>query len=63
MIRLSPDLSGSADEVTAAVQKLGLAGVVGKRRDSVYLSGDRSSTWQKMRLRKGQEFAVGGYAD
>lgn len=61
VIRLSPDLRGTAEQVTAAVQKLGLEGVVAKRRDSVYVSGDRTSTWQKMRLRGGQEFVVGGY--
>jgi bifunctional non-homologous end joining protein LigD len=60
-IRLSPDLPGTAEQVTEAVKKMGLEGVVAKRRDSVYVSGDRNSTWQKMRLRRGQEFVVGGF--
>lgn len=61
VIRISPDLNGSAEQVVSAVRKLGLEGVVAKRRDSLYLSGDRSDTWQKVRLLKGQEFVVGGY--
>ncbi|MEO6994545.1 MAG: non-homologous end-joining DNA ligase [Lacunisphaera sp.] len=61
VIRLSPALNGTADQISAAVQKLGLEGVVAKRRDSLYISGNRSISWQKMRLRKGQEFVIGGF--
>lgn len=60
-LRLSAELPGSADRVVEAVKRLGLEGVVAKRRDSIYVSGDRSRTWQKLRLRRGQEFVIGGY--
>ena len=61
VIRLSPDLPGTPDDVIPAVAKLGLEGIVAKRKDSVYISGDRSNAWQKVRLRRGQEFVIGGY--
>lgn len=60
-LRLSTVLPGEAAEVIEAVGKLGLEGVVAKRADSLYRSGDRSPDWQKVRLRKGQEFVIGGF--
>jgi bifunctional non-homologous end joining protein LigD len=60
-LRLSSELPGSARDVLAAVHELGLEGVVAKRLDSPYRAGDRSADWQKVRLRRGQEFVVGGY--
>jgi ATP-dependent DNA ligase len=44
-----------------AVRVQGLEGVVAKRLDSVYESGQRSGAWQKMRINKGQEFVIGGF--
>jgi bifunctional non-homologous end joining protein LigD len=60
-LRVSSVLPGTAAEVLAAVRRLGLEGVVAKRVDSTYRAGDRSADWQKVRLRRGQEFVVGGY--
>jgi bifunctional non-homologous end joining protein LigD len=34
---------------------------VAKRLDSRYEPGQRSGTWQKMRINAGQEFVIGGY--
>jgi len=39
----------------------GVEGVVAKRRDSGYEASQRSGTWQKMRVTRGQEFVIGGY--
>ncbi len=39
----------------------GLEGLVAKRLDSRYESGERSGAWQKMRVNAGQEFVIGGY--
>src|SRR5690606_29986637 len=55
-------LEGAGSDVLAAVTGLGLEGVVAKRSDSIYVSGDRSTAWQKMRVGLGQEFVVGGYS-
>lgn len=43
------------------VGDLGLEGVVGKRPGSTYRPGERSDTWQKVRIKSEQEFVVGGY--
>jgi bifunctional non-homologous end joining protein LigD len=41
---------------------MALEGIIGKRRDSGYLSG-RSSTWIKLKCRRRQEFVIGGYSE
>jgi len=58
---LSQELPGTAAQVVAAVQGLGLEGVIAKRRDSRYDAGQRPGTWVKLKLDKQQEFVVGGY--
>jgi bifunctional non-homologous end joining protein LigD len=58
---LSDALPGTAAQVIDAVSRLGLEGVVAKRKDSRYQSGERSGTWLKLKLDRQQEFVVGGY--
>jgi bifunctional non-homologous end joining protein LigD len=41
--------------------KIGLEGVVAKRKDSRYESGERSGAWVKLKLDKQQEFVIGGF--
>jgi DNA ligase D-like protein (predicted ligase) len=60
-IFISQELPGTADQVIAAVQRLGLEGVIAKRRDSRYEAGQRSGAWVKLKLDKQQEFVAGGY--
>ncbi len=60
-IRLSPLLEASAEQILAAVRKLGLEGVIGKRHGSIYEAGERSGAWIKYRTNRQQEFVVGGY--
>jgi bifunctional non-homologous end joining protein LigD len=60
-LRLSALLAGSAQQVLAAVQQLGLEGVVAKRDGSFYEPGERSGAWVKMRTNREQEFVIGGY--
>lgn len=60
-LRLSPLLDASTETILAAVQELGLEGVVGKRLGSVYEPGERSGAWVKRRLNLEQEFVIGGY--
>jgi len=57
-IRLSPLLEASAEQVLAAVRKLGLEGVIGKRPGSIYEPGERSGAWIKSRTSRQQEFVV-----
>jgi len=60
-IRYSPVLAASLTDLVASVKAQGLEGLVAKRRDSKYQSGERSGAWMKMRVNAGQEFVIGGY--
>lgn len=58
--------SESYDNGTELYQKAldeNLEGIVGKRRHSPYLPGDRSYNWIKIPTRKRQEFVIGGWAE
>jgi bifunctional non-homologous end joining protein LigD len=43
------------------VQQLGLEGIIGKLRDSVYEPDKRSGLWIKLKVLHEQEFVIGGY--
>lgn len=60
-LRLCVALPGAAEDVIRAVRSAGFEGVVAKRRDSAYRSGDRNKDWQKKRFNKQQGFVIGGY--
>ena len=60
-VRFSSTLEGPVDVVTAAVRKHGMEGIVAKRLDSLYESGERSDAWRKLPLKPRQEFVIGGY--
>ena len=49
-------------EIVASACRLGLEGIVAKRRDSHYVSR-RSSDWIKLKCGRRQEFVIGGYTD
>jgi bifunctional non-homologous end joining protein LigD len=61
LIRYSETFDVPAAELVEAVRAQGLEGVVAKRRNSPYRSGDRCGDWLKLRLNHGQEFVIGGY--
>jgi ATP-dependent DNA ligase len=42
-------------------KKLGLEGIIAKRKRSLYESGKRSGAWIKYKANKGQEFVIGGF--
>ena len=44
-----------------SVKVHGFEGLVAERRSSAYEPGLRSGAWMKMRVNRGQEFAIGGY--
>ena len=60
-ILLSEPLPGTSRRVIEAISRIGLEGIVAKRRDSLYQSGERSGAWVKLKLDKQQEFVIGGY--
>ena len=60
-VRLSAVFNASPNKLIAAAKKTGLEGVIGKRVDSRYESGERSGAWVKYKTNKGQELVIGGY--
>ena len=60
-IPISPFLPGTAAQVIQAVRRLGLEGVIAKRKGSRYDAGMRGDAWLKLKLDRQQEFVVGGY--
>ena len=60
-VRLSAVFDASPGQLIAAAKQAGLEGVVAKRADSRYESGERSGAWVKYKTNKGQELVIGGY--
>ena len=56
-----PRLDAGLSDLIQAVRAQGFEGLVAKRLDSTYASGQRSGAWRKMRVNQGQEFVIGGY--
>ena len=50
-----------AGQLYAASRELGFEGIVGKRLDSPYREGRRSSDWLKLKAAESGEFLIGGY--
>ncbi|PWF48738.1 DNA ligase D, partial [Massilia glaciei] len=61
-VRLSEEFGHDPHELVAAACKMGLEGVIGKRRDARYVSR-RSAHWIKLKCGQRQEFVIGGYTD
>ena len=60
-VRLSAVFDAAPQRLIAAAKNNGLEGVIGKRADSRYESGERSGAWVKYKTNKGQELVIGGY--
>src|SRR5687768_6350939 len=60
-VRLSAVFNSSPNALVAAAKKAGLEGVIAKRMDSRYETGERSGAWVKYKTNKGQELVIGGY--
>jgi bifunctional non-homologous end joining protein LigD len=61
-VRFSAVFDAPPEEVIASACRLGLEGVVAKRRNSAYVLR-RSSDWVKLKCGLRQEFVIGGYTD
>ncbi|NHZ65135.1 DNA ligase D [Massilia genomosp. 1] len=61
-VRFSGEFGTDPEELVLAACKLGLEGVIGKRRDSLYVTR-RSPDWIKLKCGQRQEFVIGGYTD
>jgi DNA ligase D-like protein (predicted ligase) len=60
-IRYSPTLDGKLSDLIDSVRQQKFEGLIAKRTDSDYESGERSGAWLKMRVNQGREFVIGGY--
>jgi bifunctional non-homologous end joining protein LigD len=63
LIRYSASLGEDAKKLLKQVEKLGLEGLIGKRKDSIYEPGRRSGAWVKLKLHHEQEFVIGGFTN
>lgn len=61
-VRFSTVFEARPQDVVASACRLGLEGVIAKRRDSPYVTR-RSGDWLKLKCGHRQEFVIGGYTD
>ena len=61
-VRFSAVFDAPPEEIVASACRLGLEGVIAKRRNSAYVTR-RSSDWIKLKCGQRQEFVIGGYTD
>lgn len=60
-VRLVDYVAGDGKALYEAALENGLEGVIGKRRDSRYEVGRRSSAWLKVKSAQTDDFVIGGY--
>ena len=61
-LRFSAAFDKPVSDLVASACKLGLEGIIAKRRDSPYVSR-RSDTWIKLKCARRQEFVIAGYTE
>lgn len=61
-LRFSAAFDAGAPQILESARRMGLEGVVAKRKDAPYVSG-RTETWLKLKNRQRQEFVIAGYRD
>src|SRR6185436_16990801 len=59
----SVDVQGSGGEFYEQACRLGLEGVISKRRDSAYSDGRHTRDWVKTKCSMRQEMVIGGYTE
>lgn len=60
-IRISDAFEVSGTEFYSAAKEMGLEGMIAKRADSLYVTGERTNNWLKIKANKRQEMVIGGY--
>jgi bifunctional non-homologous end joining protein LigD len=61
-LRFSEAFDADAAAILESARRMGLEGVIAKRKDAPYVSG-RTETWLKLKNKLQQEFVVAGYSD
>ena len=54
-------LNITAIEFLETVSKLGMEGIMAKKEDSVYIEGERTREWLKIKANKRHEVVIGGF--
>ena len=60
-VHLSEVLDDDVEHILESARELGLEGIMAKRLDGRYVSGDRSRSWLKLKFERTQEVVVGGW--
>jgi bifunctional non-homologous end joining protein LigD len=63
IIRLSDTFDTQGIELFNSVRKIGLEGIIAKRKDSLYYPGERTKEWLKIKSNLRQEVIIGGYTN
>lgn len=61
IIQMSKDFDTSGTDFLAVAKKIGLEGIMAKKKDSLYETGNRTQNWLKIKANKRQEVVIGGY--
>lgn len=60
-VLISQDFHTSGIEFLEAAKKMGLEGIMAKRKDSLYHTKNRTKDWLKIKANKRQEVVIGGF--
>lgn len=60
-VQLSRVFDDDVEHLLESAQELGLEGIMAKRTDGRYVSGQRSRSWLKLKFERTQEVVVGGW--
>jgi bifunctional non-homologous end joining protein LigD len=60
-VHLSEVLDHKVEHLLESARELGLEGIMAKRTDGRYVSGERSRSWLKLKFERTQEVVVGGW--
>jgi bifunctional non-homologous end joining protein LigD len=60
-IKISEDIPAEGMAFFKSAEKIGLEGILAKKADSIYIPGNRSKNWLKIKTQLRQEVVVGGY--
>lgn len=61
VIKVSETFDATGTEFFSLVDKMGLEGIIAKKETSLYVAGQRSKEWLKIKTELRQEFVIGGY--
>ncbi len=62
-VRAVEFVEGNGEQLYRAAERIGIEGIVAKRRDSRYRAGERSRNWLKIKRVLSQEFVIAGYTE